>query len=274
MMLGRRGLEEFEFVGLHDGLGELCHGLTAVLALSLEEAECFRLAHAASGHEDSFGAFDQFAIAQGGFERRDVVAKFFVFLHARHGDLDGGVKAGRGHRLKKIAGDAVLRGLIDEIGVSVSREDDNGRSGIERDLSSGLKAVEPGHFDVHEDKVGQRSSADFNGAMAVVDNGDDVVSEFFELALQARGDLSIVIGDQDFITSVHTLPFPSTTPSADSSDRFIDAVGFIELNRASTRRRLKSLSQRWFPQARVSKVFARFAERVLTLWQLISTIRT
>ena len=110
--------------------------------------------------------------------------------------------------------------------------------------------------------------------MAVVNDGDDVVSEFFELALQACGDLSIVIGDQDFVTSVHTQPLPLDDTVGGFFGPFIDAVGFSEFCTASTSRRLNSLSRRSFPQARVSKVFARFAERVLTLLQLVSTIHT
>ena len=82
-----------QFVGLDDRFGELGHGNSPVLALPLKQAERLVLAEMAARHEDSLGAFDQLALAQGHLQLVDVLLKDLDLPGAGHGDLDGRMQA-------------------------------------------------------------------------------------------------------------------------------------------------------------------------------------
>ena len=107
------------------------------------------------------------------------------------------MQAGAGDRLEQVLDDPLLDGLLDQVRVAVGRQDDDRGARVAGDLAGGREAVQARHLDVHEHHVGQRPAADLDRALAVVDDGHDVVAQRLQLALQAGGDRLLIVGDQD-----------------------------------------------------------------------------
>ena len=96
------------------------------------------------------------------------------------------MKARTRDRLEQVVEHSIVDRLVDQVGMAVGGEDDHRSSRILDNLPGGGEAVEPRHFDVHQHDVGKCLPTHVDGLLPIVDDGHDVVSQRFELGLQAR----------------------------------------------------------------------------------------